>query len=60
MNNIAMAVANYGMGKGDHALQFKLIGNYLELIWQNESLPDVICLYTDGVKLMVEGLPKGN
>ena len=57
MNNTVLMVTNYGMGKGDQALQLKLIGKYLELIQQNQTLPNAICFYTDGVKLVVEGSP---
>jgi len=45
------------MGKGEQALQLKLIAKYLELIQVNPSLPNAICFYTDGVKLVVEGSP---
>jgi intracellular sulfur oxidation DsrE/DsrF family protein len=45
------------MGKGDEALQVKLIGKYLELLQLNGSLPNAICFYTDGVRLVTEGSP---
>lgn len=57
MDNTIIQIINDGMGKGDPALQHKLIVKYLELIQMNESLPNVITFYTDGVKLVVEGSP---
>jgi len=57
MKNTVIQITNNGMGKADEALQHKLVGKYLELIQLNESLPNAICFYTDGVKLVVEGSP---
>lgn len=57
MQNTVILVTNNGMGKGEQALQHKLIAKYLELIQLNGSLPNAICFYTDGVKLVVEGSP---
>jgi intracellular sulfur oxidation DsrE/DsrF family protein len=57
MKNTVIQITNNGMGKADEALQHKLAGKYLELIQLNESLPNAICFYTDGVKLVVEGSP---
>jgi intracellular sulfur oxidation DsrE/DsrF family protein len=54
-------VTNDGMGKtGTPAgmpLQHKLAQTYLSLLNDNGLLPAVICFYTDGVKLVVEGSP---
>lgn len=50
-------ITREGMGSGDQALQHKLIDSYLRLLMENDSLPAVICFYTDGVKLAVEGSP---
>lgn len=57
MENTIILVTNDGMGHGDPNLQRKLIVKYLELIQTNGSLPNAICFYTDGVKLVVEGSP---
>ena len=57
MKEAIILITNNGMGKADETLQQKLIGKYLELIQQNDSLPNAICFYTDGVKLVVEGSP---
>jgi len=57
MKDTVIQITNNGMGKGNPALQHKLIIKYLELIQMNESLPNAITLYTDGVKLVVEASP---
>jgi intracellular sulfur oxidation DsrE/DsrF family protein len=57
MKNTIIQITNDGMGKGDPTLQHKLIVKYLELIQMNESLPNAITFYTDGVKMVVEGSP---
>jgi intracellular sulfur oxidation DsrE/DsrF family protein len=57
VKDTVIQVTNNGMGKGDLALQHKLIGKYLELVQLNESLPNAITFYTDGVKLVTEGSP---
>ena len=57
MKDTVIQITNDGMGKGDLALQHKLITKYLELIQLNENLPNVITFYTDGVKLVVDGSP---
>ena len=50
-------VTNYGMGKGPEDLQLKLIGKFLLLLEQGDDPPAVLCFYTEGVKLVVEGSP---
>jgi hypothetical protein len=57
LQNTVIQITNNGMGKGDQALQHKLIGKYLELIQMYADLPNAITFYTDGVKLVVEGSP---
>lgn len=57
MQNTIILITNNGMGKADETLQQKLVGKYLELIHQNDSLPNAVCFYTDGVKLVVAGSP---
>lgn len=57
MKDAVIQITNDGMGKGDPALQHKLIVKYLELIQTNDSLPNAITFYTDGVKMVVEGSP---
>ena len=46
-----------GMGNGPKDLRLKLLGKYLELLDQHDDVPAVICFYTEGVKLTIEGSP---
>ncbi len=46
-----------GLGSGAPELQLKLAGTYLRLLLEAETLPSVICFYTEGVRLVVEGSP---
>lgn len=57
MQNTVIQITNNGMGQGELALQHKLIVKYLELIQLYETLPNAITIYTDGVKLVVDGSP---
>jgi intracellular sulfur oxidation DsrE/DsrF family protein len=57
LKDTIVQITNNGMGKGDQALQYKLIAKYLSLIQLNNDLPNAIVFYTDGVKLVVEGSP---
>ncbi len=55
--NLVILIPNNGMGKADTELQRTLIVKYLELLNQHAELPNAICFYTEGVKLVVEGSP---
>ena len=55
--SIVILVTNDGMGKAETPLQHKLIRTYLSLLSESGMLPEAICFYTDGVKLVVEGSP---
>ena len=44
-----------GMGQAETSLRHRLIHTYLRLLDENDVLPDTICFYTDGAKLVVEG-----
>ena len=55
MENTVILVTNNGMGSADETLQQLLFGKYVELLLQNENLPEVFCFYTNGVKLICEG-----
>ena len=48
-------IPNEGLGVADIPLQLKLLDTYLGLLMENHSLPAMICFYTNGVKLVVEG-----
>jgi len=50
-------ITNEGMGKGEKELQLKLLGIYLKLLSENNYLPNSICFYTEGVKLVIEESP---
>jgi intracellular sulfur oxidation DsrE/DsrF family protein len=52
-----LLITQNGMGHADPALQLKLLGIYLNLLLENNIHPAAICLYTDGVRLAVEGSP---
>ncbi|UCF59660.1 MAG: DsrE family protein [Anaerolineaceae bacterium] len=48
---------NDGMGNAEPELQHKLITAYLTLLNEYDVLPSVICFFTQGVRLVVEGSP---
>jgi selenium metabolism protein YedF len=50
-------LTNDGMGNADSELQHRLIRAYLTLLNEYNMLPSVICFFTQGVKLVVEGSP---
>jgi intracellular sulfur oxidation DsrE/DsrF family protein len=50
-----LLITRNGMGESEPALQLKLIDTYLKLLDENDILPAVICFYTDGVRLVLEG-----
>ena len=55
--SLLLQVTHDGMGSADPALQHTLLRKYLLLLQENDSLPDAICFYTSGVKMVVEGSP---
>ncbi len=52
-----LLVTRDGMGSAEPALQRRLLDTYFRLLLEHSMLPAVICFYTDGVKLVVEGSP---
>jgi len=52
-----LLITRNGMGNAEVALQLSLIKKYFQLLLDSDLLPSVICFYTDGVKLVVEGSP---
>ena len=50
-------ITRQGMGEAEQPLPLKLIQTYLMLLNDSDTLPEVICFYTNGVKLVVEGSP---
>ena len=57
MSDTVILVTNNGMGKADEKLQLLLSGKYLELLSQHTDLPNAICFYTEGIKLVCKGSP---
>lgn len=55
MENTVILVTRNGMGAADEKLQQLLFHKYVELLLQSESLPNALCFYTEGVKLVCEG-----
>jgi len=52
-----LLITRKGMGEAEPELQVKLIQTYFKLIDEANTLPAVICFYTEGVHLVVEGSP---
>lgn len=57
LDSTVLLFTRHGLGCGDPELQLKLAGTYLRLLPEAETLPSVICFYTEGVRLVVEGSP---
>lgn len=52
-----VTITRAGMGHADPALQEKLLGVWLKLTLENDTLPGAIACYTDGVRMACEGSP---
>ncbi len=57
LSRTVLLITRNGMGDAEPALQLKLITTYFKLLDENNILPAVICFYTNGVRLVVEGSP---
>jgi sulfur relay (sulfurtransferase) complex TusBCD TusD component (DsrE family) len=59
MKNTVILVTHEGMGysKDLQQLPITLLGKYLSLLLNGDSLPNAICFYTDGVKMVIDGSP---
>lgn len=55
MESTVILITRNGMGAADDKLQQLLFNKYIELLLQNDPLPNALCFYTDGVKLVCEG-----
>lgn len=54
--SIVVLINRDGMGETeDRELQQRLIKTYLSLLIDSGMLPAIICLYADGIKLVIEG-----
>ena len=56
-SDTVLLITRNGMGEAEPALQHKLITTYLKLLDENNILPAAICIYANGVRLVVEGSP---
>lgn len=54
-SSTVIIINSEGMGKFDRELQLVLVSKYLHLINEANQLPNAICFYADGVKLVAEG-----
>ena len=52
-----LLVTGEGLGRGERELQITLARKYFALLGENNILPNAICFYTEGVRLVVEGSP---
>ena len=50
-------ITRQGMGEAEQPLPMKLFQTYLTLLNDSDTLPEAICFYTEGVKLVVDGSP---
>ena len=57
MQSTVILITNYGIGKANEELQLTLAAKYFELLLKHAELPNAICFYTEGVKLVCEGSP---
>lgn len=59
MKDTVILVTHEGMGfsKDLHSLPLTLIEKYFGLLLAGDNLPNAICFYTDGVKLVIESSP---
>lgn len=57
MKDTVILLTNDGMGQAEQALRHKLVRTYLTLLIEHGELPEVFCLYTEGVRLAVSGSP---
>jgi len=56
MSTVILIPGN-GMGRADLPLQLTLITKYLSLLEDENPLPEAMCFYTEGVRLVTEGSP---
>jgi len=59
MKDTVILVTHEGMGysKDSAKLPLTLLGKYLDLLHAGNNLPNAICFYTDGVKMVIDGSP---
>lgn len=52
-----VVVTHDGMGSATAPLQHRLLKNYLTLLLANEMLPEAICFYGEGVRMVIDSSP---
>jgi len=57
LSSAVVIVNNEGMGHSERELRLKLIETYFRLLNERDVLPNAICFYADGVKLLVDDSP---
>lgn len=59
MKDTVILITHEGMGYSNdlHFLPLTLIEKYLGLLLTGDHLPNAICFYTDGVKLVIDSSP---
>lgn len=57
LRSTVLLVTSEGIGKSDAALQLKLAGKFFQIINEHNLLPNAICFYTEGVRLVTENSP---
>jgi len=50
-------ITSNGMGRAELPLQQTLLAKYLALLADESPLPEALCFYTEGVRLVAEGSP---
>ena len=54
---VTILVTRNGMGTADPELAHKLAGTYFSLLELQDLLPQAICFYAEGIRLVTEGSP---
>ncbi|HPF70510.1 MAG TPA: DsrE family protein [Candidatus Krumholzibacteria bacterium] len=57
VENVVVVINSNGMGVAEKTLSRKLVRTYLGVLDAGDILPRAICLYAEGVKLVVKGSP---
>lgn len=52
-----LVITGNGLGRGEAALQQRLMKTYLTMLLDNAYYPSAVCFYTEGVRLVCEGSP---
>ena len=52
-----VVIKSLNMGQGEEALGTLLMKSYVNVLPELDHLPQVICMYNEGVKLAIEGSP---